>query len=239
MAMSGSPAASRACGARSRRFGASASKTLARVLAGLHRRGLVHRDIKPSNVILVGGVPKLADIGLVSPVASARTLIGTEGYVPPEGPGAPSADVFALGKVLNELATGLDRQEFPQLPTELNRLPDHRTLLALNRINLRACDPLPKQRYRDGAALLADLSALQAGSSPREGRVGRSLWISGATVALAGNKDRAIAGIAEALKRLGLVNVWELRFDPYFTKLRCDPRFEALIADQRNDEPLF
>ncbi|HRE07372.1 MAG TPA: hypothetical protein PKX00_17280, partial [Opitutaceae bacterium] len=74
---------------------------------------------------------------------------------------------------------------------------------------------------------------------PREGRVGRSLWISGATVALAGNKDRAIAGIAEALKRLGLVNVWELRFDPYFTKLRCDPRFEALIADQRNDEPLF
>jgi TolB-like protein len=154
------------------------------VLAGLHRRGLVHRDIKPSNVILVGGVPKLADIGLVSPVASARTFIGTEGYVPPEGPGAPSADVFALGKVLYELATGLDRQEFPQLPPELNRLPDHRTLLALNRIILCACDPQPKQRYRDGAALLADLSALQAGSSPRVGRVRRSLWISGAAVAV-------------------------------------------------------
>ena len=38
-------------------------------LAGLHARGLVHRDIKPSNVIFVNGVPKLADIGLVSPAA--------------------------------------------------------------------------------------------------------------------------------------------------------------------------
>ena len=157
---------------------------LARVLAGLHRRGLVHRDIKPSNVILVGGVPKLADIGLVSPVASARTFIGTEGYVPPEGPGAPSADVFALGKVLYELATGLDRQEFPQLPPDLNRLPDHRTLLALNEIVLRACDPLPGRRYRDGAALLVDLSALQAGRSPRARRVGRSLLIYAAAAAL-------------------------------------------------------
>ena len=162
------------------RFGAE----LARVLAGLHRRGLVHRDIKPSNVILVGGVPKLADIGLVAPVASAGTFVGTEGYVPPEGPGAPSADVFALGKVLYELATGLDRQEFPQLPPELNRLPDHRELLALNEIILRACDPQRERRYRDGAALLADLSALHAGRSPRARRVGRKLAIYGAAAAV-------------------------------------------------------
>ncbi len=161
------------------RFGAE----LARVLAGLHRRGLVHRDIKPSNVILVGGVPKLADIGLVAPVASARTFIGTEGYVPPEGPGAPSADVFALGKVIYELATGLDRQEFPQLPPDLNRLPDHRAVLALNEIILRACDPLPARRHRDGAALLADLDALNAGRSPRARRVGRSLLVYGAATA--------------------------------------------------------
>ena len=57
--------------------------------------------------------------------------------------------------------------------------------------------------------------------------------------ALTGNKDRAIAGIAEALKRPGLVNVWGLRFDPYYTKLRGDPRFKALIADPKNDAPLF
>ena len=157
---------------------------LARVLAGLHRRGLVQRDIKPSNMILVGGVPKLADIGLVAPTASARTFVGTEGYVPPEGPGAPSADVFALGKVLYELATGLDRQEFPQLPAALDRLPDHGALLALNEIILRACDPERERRYRDGAALLADLDALHAGRSPRARRVGRSLLVYGTAAAV-------------------------------------------------------
>ena len=144
---------------------------LARVLAGLHGRGLVHRDIKPSNVILVGGVPKLADIGLVAPVTSARTFVGTEGYVPPEGPGAPGADVYALGKVLYELATGLDRQEYPQLPHDLARLPDHRALLRLNEIILRACDPVSERRYRDGAALLAHLTTLQTGHALRGRRI--------------------------------------------------------------------
>ncbi|MBL9199045.1 MAG: protein kinase [Opitutaceae bacterium] len=159
---------------------------LARVLAGLHRRGLVHRDIKPSNVILVGGVPKLADIGLVAPADSARTFVGTEGYVPPEGPGTPGADVFALGKLLYELATGLDRQEFPQLPAELNRLPDHRALLALNEVILRACDPEPRPRYRDGGELLADLEALHAGRRVRRAPWGKAaaLLIVGAVVGL-------------------------------------------------------
>ena len=73
---------------------------LARTLAVLHARGLVHRDIKPSNVIMVNGAPTFADIGLVAPAASARTFVGTEGYVPPDGPGTPSSDVYALGKVL-------------------------------------------------------------------------------------------------------------------------------------------
>ncbi len=140
---------------------------LARVLAGLHKRGLVHRDIKPSNVILVDGVPKLADIGLVTPADETMTYVGTEGFVPPEGPGSAAADVFALGRLLYELSTGLDRTDFPRLPPDLEKLPDRRLLLSLNEIILKACDPVATSRYRDGAALLADLQRLQAGGPVR------------------------------------------------------------------------
>ena len=71
---------------------------LADALAHLHASGLVHRDIKPSNVVFVGGRPKLADIGLVARVAGADTLVGTLGYIPPEGPGSPAADIYSLGR---------------------------------------------------------------------------------------------------------------------------------------------
>jgi serine/threonine protein kinase len=143
---------------------------LARALAGLHSCGLVHRDIKPSNVIMVAGSPKLADIGLVASSSDARTFVGTEGYVPPEGPGRPSADVFALGKLLYELATGFDRNEFPKLGTDLQGLPDRRIIFELNEVILRACDPLEARRYGDGSAVLADLLELKAGHSLRRRR---------------------------------------------------------------------
>ena len=149
---------------------------LARALAGLHSRGLVHRDIKLSNVIIVGGVPKLADIGLVASTADARTYVGTEGYVPPEGPGKPSADVFALGKLLYELATGLDREEFPRLPDELAKLPDRTVLLELNEVILRSCDPESRRRYPDAAALLKNLLELQAGQLLRLHRSRSRTW---------------------------------------------------------------
>ncbi len=158
---------------------------LARVLAGLHKRGLIHRDIKPSNIIFVGGVAKLADIGLVTPAGDASTFVGTEGFVPPEGPGSPSADVFALGKVIYELATGLDRQEFPKLPAEVRRLPDCKALFELNELIIHACERDAAKRYADGNAFLADLLALQAGSSLRARRVGRNVLRGTAMTALA------------------------------------------------------
>ncbi len=162
---------------------------LAQGLAGLHARGLVHRDIKPSNIVVVEGQAKLADIGLVASVSDASTYVGTAGFVPPEGPGASSADVFALGKVLYELSTGLDRNEFPRLPAGLHDFADARELLELNEIVLRACDQSPAARYADGAALLGDLQLLQGGRSLRRRRllgiVGRAAALIALVVGLA------------------------------------------------------
>jgi serine/threonine protein kinase len=114
---------------------------LSEALAELHRAGLVHRDIKPSNIIFVNGVPKLADIGLVADVNEARSFVGTEGFIPPEGPGTAQADVYGLGKVLYEASTGKDRHDFPELPTLLDQLPEQDRFLELNEVILQACSP--------------------------------------------------------------------------------------------------
>jgi serine/threonine protein kinase len=98
-------------------------RLLASALAHLHRHNLVHRDVKPSNIIFVEGAPKLADIGLVADVSEARSFVGTEGFIPPEGPGTPRADLYSLAKVLYEISTGLDRRDFPALPDEFAPQP--------------------------------------------------------------------------------------------------------------------
>ena len=62
---------------------------LSTALEQLHDKELIHRDIKPSNIIYVHGVPKLADIGLVTAMEPDRTdvtYVGTPGYIAPEGP---------------------------------------------------------------------------------------------------------------------------------------------------------
>jgi WD40 repeat protein len=141
---------------------------LTRALAHLHANGLVHRDIKPSNVIFVHGVPKLADIGLVSTIDTSHSFVGTEGFVPPEGPGTATADIFSLGKVLYEISTGRDRNDFPNLPEDLETMPERRALLELNEIILKACDRDVKRRYSSASAMREDLLLVQAGRSVRQ-----------------------------------------------------------------------
>src|SRR5262249_16530746 len=98
-----------------------------------HRQGIVHRDLKPGNVVLTKSGAKLLDFGLAkphplttgsgsslsaiatqvsptSPVTREGAVIGTFQYMSPEQvegreAGARS-DIFALGAVLYEMATG-------------------------------------------------------------------------------------------------------------------------------------
>jgi WD40 repeat protein len=138
---------------------------LSDALSYLHQAGLVHRDIKPANIVYVQGRPKLADIGLVTDPAAARSFVGTLGYIPPEGPGSRQADIYALGKVLYECLTGLDRQQFPELPTRFDDSPDRRRFLEVNAVVLRAAHHDLKQRYQGAEVLHADLTAVQSGGS--------------------------------------------------------------------------
>ena len=138
---------------------------LSQALAHLHHHGLLHRDIKPSNIIFVNGVPKLADIGLVVEVGGPASYVGTEGYIPPEGPSSAQADIFALGKVLYEAVTGKDRHEFPALPVDWELSPQREGLLELNEILVRACQPLAARRYLSATDLYADLVVITNGKS--------------------------------------------------------------------------
>ena len=123
--------------------------TIAKALAFLHENNLVHRDVKLSNIIYVKGQAKLADVGLVTRSDASFSLVGTYGYIPREGPGRPSADIYALGKVLYEAATGKDRADFPEIDVM------DPALKGLNRVFLKACVDEPDDRYAS-AGLMAD-----------------------------------------------------------------------------------
>jgi hypothetical protein len=93
---------------------------IAHGLASAHSAGVIHRDLKPANILLGRHgeevVPKIADFGMARASSfagadkGALTVLGTPPYMAPEclDPLAvdPRADVYALGCVLHEMATG-------------------------------------------------------------------------------------------------------------------------------------
>jgi len=108
------------------RYGAQ----IAEALDHAHRLGIVHRDLKPANVMLTKSGAKLLDFGLartaaeepapldgltthptqVKPLTQEGMILGTFQYMAPEQLEAQAVDartdIFALGAVLYEMATG-------------------------------------------------------------------------------------------------------------------------------------
>ena len=89
------------------------ARDLASALEYLHSQQAVHRDVKPANVLRCGSVWKLADFGLVRGFSgtqvSASGSKGTALYMSPEavqGQTGPHVDVWALGVVLQQAASG-------------------------------------------------------------------------------------------------------------------------------------
>ncbi|HEX5009877.1 MAG TPA: serine/threonine-protein kinase [Planctomycetota bacterium] len=180
---------------------------VADALACVHAAELVHRDVKPANVVLqgpstelpcgvsalagLGGTAVLVDFGLARPVdAPAGTLTlqhaATPAYAAPEqllGQGVDGrVDVFALGVSLHDLLTtrlpGARAQASAGLPPLRALLPDVDDDLAA--VVARACDPQPRWRYPDAAALRDDLRSWLAGRgvsarrAPLPERLGRA-----------------------------------------------------------------
>ena len=145
-------------------------RALAAALSHLHERGLIHRDLKPSNVIFINDEPKLADLGLVTGEEDAKSFVGTEGYLPREGPGTVAADLYALGIVMYEMLSGRDRHDFPTLPLELFGLDADALARPLNQIILKTCANNPAQRYATAGELVDDLDRLISGRTTRAAR---------------------------------------------------------------------
>jgi serine/threonine protein kinase len=71
-------------------------------------------------------------------------MVGTEGYLPPEGPGTAAGDVFALGKVLEEMLRPRKTTDMPHPDV----VPEH-----LRSVISRACAANPAERFPNARAM--------------------------------------------------------------------------------------
>jgi len=133
-----------------------------------HEAGVVHRDLKPSNLLFAAdGRLKVTDFGVclwegaeATRVTRSRMVVGTVGYMAPEQHGDPRrvdrrADVYALGAILFEFATGTPYAQV-QLPPASVR-PGFPPGLAA--ILMQALAPDPGRRTPSAMALRDQLEA--------------------------------------------------------------------------------
>ncbi len=185
------------------------SAHVARALAAAHAQRIIHRDLKPENIVCgEQGAVKILDFGIArSPaggsgarLTEAGIMIGTPGYMSPEQIEAQDvdfrSDLFSLGVLLYELATGVHPFEGrtaastigrilaldPCPPSQLRPLPAE-----FDRIVRKCLQKRPADRYQSTSDLALDLEQLGSPASALRASAGKggSATATGDDVALA------------------------------------------------------
>ena len=156
---------------------------ISRALAAAHTAGVIHRDIKPSNVMQTpSGAIKIIDFGLArmeglsaAKLTQPGVVMGTPAYMAPEQALGQEvdfrADLFAVGLLLYELATGSNPFAASTIgatiehilkvdPPPLSSVRPESTP-ELDEIVRRCLRKNPAERYQSTQELVADLDELE------------------------------------------------------------------------------
>ena len=134
------------------------------VLTYLHNykpEPVIFRDMKPSNVMLSNhGNIMLVDFGIAKTFQTGQkgTMIGTEGYSPPEqykGEATPLADIYALGATLHHLLTRRDPRYEPPFSFSERKITDTNPAVspAIEAVIYTALQYNPSDRFQSTAAM--------------------------------------------------------------------------------------
>jgi tetratricopeptide (TPR) repeat protein len=237
---------------------ASLGAQIASALAEAHGQGIVHRDLKPGTVLVTPkGQVKVLDFGLArllpraedasraETMSQTQAVVGTLPYMAPEQLRSENVDartdIFALGVVLYEMATGkrpFREETSPRLTDAILHqapVPPHALNAGVSpemeRIILKCLEKEPANRYQHADEVGVDLKRLErAADSGKAARRRRGrLWLLGPATAVA-LALLAVAGFFRSRRAQALTESDSILLAD-FVNTTGDPDFDGTLRE--------